>query len=448
MTNEKPLEEHLIEEISQDFFTYLKAGKLGTKTLQQKLETPNLNINKIKKLFRIHFLLKEDVQSFVEQLPRRVRNIKTSTTKKTETFRGKVKGRISWKQTYSKRYQKNPNSKTLFACGQVEKNYDIAENKVLKKLLHTIKDILENDMKPLLDKERSYVEPWIKSNKKLPKTVINTYSRNVYLRRIKDPEEIKVTEKMLTRVLKSRQEIYKEAAKHLLSYKKIMEYELDPQEAEDLLKNTFIKPNKKETLFELYWIMKIIQQQTKDVELHILDSQQESVVAKWEKEGSAYTLYHDATGRSTFSEKYSDLAQRIGDKDTYIFRQLQVLKELEHLIGKESDSLWGGRPDIILEKTTKQGHKHIFIGEVKYSENDKTNKQGLRELLEYIAHIRDTKKEYRTPKENLFSPKSHIKGSLFTIKSELDFEKHQVEKPQINVISYRGLDKEDLEKIL
>ncbi len=76
--------------------------------------------------------------------------------------------------------------------------------------------------------------------------------------------------------------------------------------------------------------------------------------------------------------------------------------------------MWRGRPDIILEmRSNDQNLIKVLIGEVKYT-NDRTYAiNGLRELLEYMALIKqgDT---YLESVNELFQQHQYVIGCLFT----------------------------------
>jgi hypothetical protein len=73
------------------------------------------------------------------------------------------------------------------------------------------------------------------------------------------------------------------------------------------------------------------------------------------------------------------------------YTELKVFEKLEQMAQIKSDkSLWGGRPDIILEKYGKDDKiMSVFIGEVKYTDDWNYAIQGLKELLEYMALIKE-----------------------------------------------------------
>ena len=103
------------------------------------------------------------------------------------------------------------------------------------------------------------------------------YHRNVYIRRVKLGSNT-VTERMISRTAKSRIELYREAAELLTKYRKLMAYDLDDAEAKELLRNTFIQPEKTETLFELYWIIKITKQ-FDGATFHLIEPESEAVAS-------------------------------------------------------------------------------------------------------------------------------------------------------------------------
>ncbi len=138
-------------------------------------------------------------------------------------------------------------------------------------------------------------------------------------------------------------------------------------------------------------------------------------VARWEQSGSRFVLSHDSTSEAlTFNE-------RIGTEDIepdgYLFRLNEVLNRWqslsEDLLGRgESDSLWGGRPDIVLERFEQDMDgtwvlNNVFIGEVKYTQDVDYVATGLRELLEYMAFVKhDSEDKYVENQENVLNPQA------------------------------------------
>ena len=125
-------------------------------------------------------------------------------------------------------------------------------------------------------------------------------------------------------------------------------------------------------------------------------------------------MYHNSTGIFGLKESIEDLNKKLGNKDNYLGRELKVLEKLEQMAQIKSDkSLWGGRPDIILEKYGKDDKiMSVFIGEVKYTDDRNYAIQGLKELLEYMALIKG-KGVYIENYANLFGKLEMVKGGLF-----------------------------------
>jgi len=418
----------LVEEIAEDFTTYLRKGANFTPYTSEI--DPNLNINQIEKLLRIHFILTESsektpgVIDFVSCLRRRIRRIKTTVAKKSEELQGEIRGRIDWGSTIQSRSRRGFQDKTQFVCQQTEKNYEVPENLVLKKLLAVIYGIVTEDLKPALKNGGQYewLEGWV-SNEELAQTLNKVFLRNIYLNRV-DIKDKTVTDRTINSVKKSRTKLYREAASLLERYRKLMDYEIDPREARDLLKNTYIKPEKTEVLFEFYWLFKVLNS-FENVEFNLIDGKN-NAVAEWEDEQFLYRIYHDSTGSLGFHENLATVD--LPKEDGYLYRQGKAVKKwqevAERSLGvKGTDQLWGGRPDILLEKYRKSETKEnelsqVFIGEVKYTENPAYAAQGLKELLEYLAFVKEND-EYFSNRFSVFAS-SKLKGALFTDKLELD----------------------------
>ena len=431
----KATAEILLDEIANDFNQFLKQGVLDTTSFARKSH-PNLNIDNIRKLLRIHFILTQSddpeatgVLDFVRELPHRLRRIKTAVSHNKNRFEGEVRGRICWKSTIDMRCTEMPKDKINFICQERERNFNIPENLVLKKLLQIIGEILRQDLGNV-DEGYGWISEWFRDDKPLKKLLEDVFFRNIYIRRVDLNADV-VTPRMIAKVKKSRKALYREAAYLLERYNRLMNYEFDEHEARELLQNTFIKPEKTEVLFELYWAIKIINSFKKDNEklfFQLIEPNQ-NIIAKWKLGDKRYRLYHNATGSFRFHEdltKYCD----IEEDDNFISREIQVLKALSQLVDRDfENTLWGGRPDIILEQYVigddgNEQIKAIIIGEVKYTDSRDYAIQGLRELLEYIALVRRKSNiengKYIAEKGHLFGELSlnpiPIVGVLFTDK--------------------------------
>lgn len=393
----KTTPDELVEAIADDFNTYIGRGiQLGPFT--DEID-PNLNIDNIEKLLRIHFVLTETdshspgVIDFIDALPDRLRRLKTTVTQNTRTLQGEVRGRIDWQQTVKERYRANPHDQTRFACNETQKNYAIPENLVLKELLSIIHKIVSTDLEPALEHPSTYewLGAWTDHEQDLARVLNEAVRKNVYLQRI-NSEEARITERMIRSVGQSRTPLYQEAATLLDQYRQLMEYELEADEARTLLQRTFIAPDQTSVLFELYWVFRILDTY-ENVRFKLLDGPR-NMVATWENDDWQYALYHDSTGANLqFSEDATTVVPPTDDG--YLYRKAAILKHWlklsETLLDfSGSDRLWGGRPDILIEKSPlgENSVEEVFIGEVKYTNRRSYAAKGLRELLEYMAFVK------------------------------------------------------------
>ena len=179
----KAKEDELVESIANRFNTYLKKGA-SLDSFDQGFD-PDLNIDGLDKLLRIHFLLTKNndgrpgIIDFVDGLEERIRNIKTSVTTETNVSRSGIDGRINWSRTFDERTRRG-NDRTVYACSSSKKKYGIKENLVLKKLLSVVKSILEDELSDGSEKNQ-WLSDWFKSGRNLAERVQKIYNKNVYL---------------------------------------------------------------------------------------------------------------------------------------------------------------------------------------------------------------------------------------------------------------------------
>ncbi|MDB2239392.1 hypothetical protein [Halorubrum ezzemoulense] len=268
------------------------------------------------------------------------------------------------------------------------------------------------------------------------------YEQNIYLQRI-NVADTDVTDRTIESVKRSRSRFYQDAAILLDRYRQLMNHELDSSEARDVLNHTLIAPANTDTLFELYWVFRILDAYD-DVEYRVLTDSRDSpsTIATWEQNGSRFVLSHDATGEGlSFNESIGD--EEI-EPDGYLYRINEVLSRWqtisEDLLGRGgSDSLWGGRPDIVLEQYQEtedgeEGLEQVFLGEVKYTQNSDYVATGLRELLEYMAFVKQTRTgDYVESADNLLESVD-VKGLLFV--DELSRETSSDRDEDVKIIQY------------
>lgn len=381
----KTSKEEILEYISDDLIIYLKSGRLCINTFFKKL---NLNIDNLDQLLKIHFLLHQDVQKYVEKLPRMIRKFKTSTKTNNKLFFGEVKGQIDWNRTIKKRI--NLCDSTVFSCNEKDRWYGIKENLVLKEFIEVLYNIMFNEIE--MDKFTKY--KWFENSKQMKENIKNIYEKNIYMNRIK--KEDKVTNRMIEDTIKSRNALYREAAKLLKLFRNIMNYYLHKNEVYRLLKETFIDVSDESTLFELYWIMRLIKDNAVEEKMYVVDGTN-NMVASWEDGLYRYDIYHDSTGSNQLS--FYIALEEVEDIDNdYLKRKIRAIKYTKEMgkrlfkdINEKYNYFWNGRPDIIIEvRDRKTGELvKIVLGEVKHTLNKDYALHGLKELMEYIMFVKE-----------------------------------------------------------
>jgi len=449
MANTTP--ETLLEEISNDFHTYLRKGVRFDRVIGSA--HPELDIDDIETLLRIHFVLTDaegdsddvGVVDFIEELNSRIRRMKTTTSPQSSQHRGEVQGRINWSDTVKQRSRAGRLDEPIFVCERPEVHYDIAENLV-------VHNIVTEDLVYVRENPDGYewLETWVESGtntagrkqEPLAEMLDRFYQQNIYLQRI-DVDETELTTRTIESVKRSRSKFYREAAILLDRYRQLMNNELDSSEAQAILNHTVIAPEKAETLFELYWVFRILDEY-EGVEYRVLTDSRDnpSTIATWEQEDLRFVLSHDTTGRDLTFKESIDAADI--EPDGYLYRMNEVISQWQSLSSDMldrggSDALWGGRPDIVLEQYQKQPDggfvlDQVFVGEVKYTQNIDYVATGLRELLEYMAFVKhEVSNEYvESAKDVLDSVK--VKGILFV--DELDRKTMSPPNEKIKIVQY------------
>ncbi len=436
--------EEIRDAVAENFHTYLRKGARFDRVIGAA--HPDLAIDDIETLLRIHFVLTEraeeagtvGVVDFVQELEDRIRRMKTSTTSASFERRGEVRGHIDWQQTIKTRSRSGRLDEPIYITDQPEEDYDIWENLVLKRLLSIIRAIVFEDLEYALNDPAGYgwLDAWIASDsirsqeaESLADMFKRVFERNIYLQRI-DVDSAEITDRMIEGVKQSRSPFYQEAAMLLDRYRQLMQGELESTEARQLLDNTIIAPDNPDVLFELYWIFRLLATY-EEVEYRVLQPTKDdpSVIAEWVEGDTRYVMSHDSTGTAlTFDESIEPTEI---DSDGYLFRMNEVLSRWEELSETlfnrgTSNSLWGGRPDIVLERFRENTAgdwelESAFLGEVKYTNTMDYAATGLRELLEYMAFARrdESSKQYLEDTISVLESEA-VEGLLFV--DNLDIE--------------------------
>jgi len=90
-----------VDAVAEDLFTYVMQGSISERHVASEIKPTGLDerFEDFDSLIDLHFVLRPDVVDFVEQLPRRLRSIKTQTRNVQAVSRGEISGRIRWDST-------------------------------------------------------------------------------------------------------------------------------------------------------------------------------------------------------------------------------------------------------------------------------------------------------------------------------------------------------------
>jgi len=392
----KTPQEELIEPVASELTSFLKEGEINPKFVEKQLQFKGVDrLQDLASILRIHFVLSQPVVEFLKALPERVKRIKTESKKQTARRRGEVRGKINWSRTIPE--QRSQQDRSVFIYQNPSKNYDLSENLVLKKLLSVIYLVLDTDLEKPLEKNYSWLKG-LQGQQDLVASLKNIVIRNVHVNRISDPEEFNISERDLSKAENSRKGLYKEAAKRLTEYNKLMEGDYKEEDLKELLNETLILPKDAATIFELYAVFKLIRKVGSGFKINKIEEGADEI-ASFEGEDSHVLVYHDSTGGMSFFEDLELLRDKevnIEFLEKYRQARLEHARLINELIGRDSETLYSGRPDIMIEEYEDNRLTKLWIGEVKYTDLDQTFSRGLKELVEYLYLVQNQDGDYLT----------------------------------------------------
>ncbi|WP_311174159.1 hypothetical protein [Halobellus ordinarius] len=382
--------QELLDGLTEDILTYVMHGGFPKRHLAESLKPEALDdrFEEYELLLDLHFILKPDVISFVEQLSQRLRSIRTETQTTARTQRGGIDGHINWGSTVKTRYVSNPRDRSLFVTENRSETYDIPENLVLKKLLSVIYTTLQ-DSEEYLKNDYEWVTNRWRNNEDLIDDLQRIMDRNVHVRRIRSPETYEPTERMLTVAENSRQAIYRDAAMLLRTRQRL--FDGHPDELRSLLNQTAITPDNQARLFELYVLFRFVStleelQEAQPVFKTIKSGRQEVARINGRQD---IVLYHDMSA----SDRGLSFRTDVDPTDRELTRSEQVQRSARNVASAYFEKEFQnhtGRPDvIILEVQSNDPIEYEYlIAEVKHSTREETIRTGIKETLEYLAFLR------------------------------------------------------------
>ncbi|WP_256545423.1 hypothetical protein [Halobellus inordinatus] len=383
--------------VTEELITYLGSGSLNTGQYVDAVDYSGLNIESFDELKQLHFVLYSDVVEYIDRLPDRLRRIKTITRQQSETVRGGVRGAIDWQQTIRERGAAGYDDPTLFVVSNPAVEYDIPENRVLKKLLAVIAEPLTTQIESINQEWRSMWDD---------RDIVGlqqTLKHNIYLDALPAPEEISLSERDLDTARRSRHQLYSEGHRLYRLYDDLMNDRFAREPVRDLLNETLIVPDQDHKVFELFCVFGVLrrlQSRYRDIQVQRIDSDS-SVLASFDSPDQYIEVYYDQNGPLRFFEEYPSAVEL--DDPTIpdvLYRNRVALDSyedsLETFLSKGTQhSFFNGRPDLLILRYEKRKGgsiggetlSEVLIGEMKYTQSASTFSQGLRQLFEYIYFV-------------------------------------------------------------
>jgi hypothetical protein len=387
--------EELASYVTDELVTYLGSGHLNEFALTSAIDFSGLNIEGLDQLKQLHFVLSDDVVEFIQKLPERLRRVKSVSQQTSQLDRGAVRGKIDWQGTIQTRAKTGFDDRTLFVVDRPEVEYDIPENRVLKKLLAVIAEPLARDIEGTTQEWRA---AWDDADiVRLQRTLAN----NVYLDALPDPAGISLSGRDLQSARQSRHRLYAEAARLYRLYDDLLNDRLNRPAVQELLRETLVVPTEPHRLFELccvFGTIRRLQRAYGDLTLQRVEPGMDEV-ARLESDEYRIDVYYDQTGPLRFTEPLPSVAElRDRGADDRFIRLARAGEKHQEAMATFLDQsserlLYSGRPDILVlryERHESGGEQltDCVIGEAKYTESEATFSAGVRELLEYLAFAR------------------------------------------------------------
>lgn len=377
----------MIEEVGSYLYGYLKDGTVQIDSILKR----NVSVDRLQDLLKLRIMKHERTIAFMKSLENGLTSIKSSTKANIQESYFEVRGEINWQETLQKRMQSNPKDRFHFTIQETERTFNTVENVVLKAVLVKLAFYCYDDRFLTQFDSRSWYQEIIA----VRNNVRVALHHNVYVSRI---VEQPVTDRMIEKVRSHRKPIYREAAHVLAHIRKIENGNYTKQQLLDVLHEFFIFPANEDVLFELYWIVQILKQQS-DVIYSIMDGTG-TKVASWSDCEYDVSLYHNSigSGRIKFMIHRNEL---LNSSNAYLNQEVKAIdsynalaKSIFHV--EKSSIYWRGRPDILIEKVHRETNTLCFIviGEIKNTESLEYASQGLKELTQYMAYAKNSDSEY------------------------------------------------------
>lgn len=397
----------MIKEIKDDLIYYFRNGFINPKFF---FEFQDVKFNDMKEILNIHFIISPAVYDYITTLDTSIDQLRHSTEPKKDVLQGEIRGRIIWNETMQERYRTGNTTNMTFVCASTDKLYNTKENIVLKKSLEILEEIIFKDV----GMARFQKYHWFKNGEFIMSTVKKLLNRNIYIKRI-DTSKIDISTKMLNDVLKSRKKIYRDAAQIIKYYNLIMSENMDT--INSLLQTTFIEIQDVDEVFELFVIIKYIRNKFNNVTFNIIDGTEDYFAKAHTVDNNRVLIYHNRSA-AKYLNFHITLEDIIGTHK--YLQQLKNIKEITNKFkelqkSKPNNTIWAGRPDLIILEFNEDYLINITIGEIKYTRDIEYAYTGFKELAEYLEFMEINDIPYNS---------LNVEGILFV--EDVDFKEYSI----------------------
>jgi hypothetical protein len=211
-------------------------------------------------------------------------------------------------------------------------------------------------------------------------------------------------------------------------YDDLLNDRLNRPAVQELLRETLVVPTEPHRLFELccvFGTIRRLQRAYGELTLRRVEPGMDAV-ARLESDEYRIDVYYDQTGPLRFTEPLPSVAElQDRDADERFIRLAHAGEQHQEAMATFLDQsserlLYSGRPDVLVLRYERgdSGDERLIdcvIGEAKYTESKATFSAGVRELLEYVAFVRNER-------EYLDESSVDVTGVIFTdgVKTETD----------------------------
>lgn len=448
--------ETLLRDVASLFNTYVAKGVRVDSFVEKA--NPSLNVDGLDELLELYFVLTKGeicgtreeplpgVLSFLDELPERMRRLKTTSGRHVRISQDAIRGPINWPETVTARARRPGATDQVFAYEEPEKQFDLPENRVLKRLLTVIDDIVERRIHGVIDSQTDYswAAPWLgeENTRRVLREMLET---NSYLDRVSNCDE-PLPYRDIDDVIGSRSSLYRDAAALLSYHRRLQRRETYPDDARRLLKQFFLRPGSEsstigsegtEVLFEFYWGFKLLEGVPSPRLELVRDSARVGTVARWNGGEGRYTLYHDTAspGDLRFEASETDTVPPLTEtsRTDFFTQRRRYVRSIDRFYDNsfpdddhrspDREAL-RRRPDLVVVRREENNDEvtDVFVGEVKYSRNERTVRKGVEQILETVS-IAQSGDQFLSASEELLED-DRIHAGLFVDRSPFPMDQY------------------------